>query len=212
MPIAIDPAIEAIDDLFSVDILLNFRRKTLSNLSHSLGLIIELSEANIDISLLHDFYMTAQSSTITLPFGSEEIKKIIPHRYPFLLVDRITELRDDYVKGYKNVTCNEEFFQGHFPTKAIMPGVLIVEAIAQIVCVSELLKENDRDKKYGIFAGIDGARFKNPVFPGDKLELEAWILWSRRGVGKCKGQASVDGKICFTGELTFAMVDGSNLK
>lgn len=150
-------------------------------------------------------------ASLKLPMDSEEIKKIIPHRYPFLFVDRITHLEETYVKGYKNVTVNDSFFQGHFPQKAVMPGVLIVEALAQIVCVSEILKEEDKNK-IGMFAGIDQVRFKSPVLPGDKLDLEAWVLWSRRGVGKCKAQASVDGKICCVGELSFALVNQADIK
>jgi 3-hydroxyacyl-[acyl-carrier-protein] dehydratase len=150
-------------------------------------------------------------ASFKLPLNSEEIKNIIPHRYPFLLVDRITHLEDGYVKGYKNVTINDNFFEGHFPEKAVMPGVLIVEALAQTVCVSEILKEENKGK-IGLFAGIDGVRFKSPVLPGDKLDLEAWTLWSRRGIGKCKAQASVDGKICCVGELTFALVNQADIK
>ncbi|MFN5539890.1 MAG: 3-hydroxyacyl-ACP dehydratase FabZ [Candidatus Melainabacteria bacterium] len=147
-------------------------------------------------------------STLKLPFNVEQIQKIIPHRYPFLLVDKITDLDGNYAKGYKNISISDPVFQGHFPEKAIFPGVLIIEALAQLSCVSEILKEgNNGCNKIGLFAGIDSARFKKPVFPGDRLDLEIWMLWSRRGVGKCKAQASVDGEIAFIGELAFALVD-----
>lgn len=141
----------------------------------------------------------------------EDIKKIIPHRYPFLLIDRITEVRDGYVKGYKNVSINEPFFQGHFPEVPIMPGVLIVEALAQISCVCEMIKEENKGR-IGIFVGIDQVKFKKPVFPGDKLDLEASLLWMRRGVGKCQAKASVNGEICCSGELAFALVDKKEIK
>lgn len=152
----------------------------------------------------------AQFSDIKLPIGAEALKKIIPHRYPFLLVDRVTEITDLNIKGYKNVTIGEQFFQGHFPQIAIMPGVLIIEAVAQLACIHQLVLEESKSK-IGVFAGVDDARFKTPVYPGDKLELEAWFMWNRRGVGKCKGQASVDGKIAFSGELTFALIEQSSL-
>lgn len=151
-------------------------------------------------------------SQVNLPIGVERIKQIIPHRFPFLLLDRITEIGEDSIKGLKNVTANEAFFQGHFPEVFIMPGVLIVEAIAQLACVHQLLiEESNTNTKIGVFAGIDQARFKTPVFPGDKLDLEASIMWSRRGVGRCKGQASVDGKIAFSGELAFALIEQKSL-
>jgi len=149
-------------------------------------------------------------SQVKLPIGVERIKQIIPHRFPFLLLDRITEISEDSIKGFKNVTANEAFFQGHFPEVFIMPGVLIVEAVAQLSCVHQLLIE-ESNTKIGVFAGIDQARFKTPVFPGDKLDLEASIIWNRRGVGRCKGQASVDGKIAFSGELTFALIEQNSL-
>ncbi len=151
-------------------------------------------------------------STLKLPLMTEDIKKLIPHRYPFLLIDRITEITESSIKGYKNITIGESFFQGHFPETPVMPGVLIIEALAQISCLHEMLKEEESHTKVGLFAGIDSARFRNPAYPGDKLELEATILWTRKGIGRCKAVASVDNKICFEGELTFALVDKNSIK
>ncbi|MDX1917932.1 MAG: 3-hydroxyacyl-ACP dehydratase FabZ [Candidatus Caenarcaniphilales bacterium] len=151
------------------------------------------------MSLLTDF------ENYKLPLSAEEIYKVIPHRYPFSLVDRVTELGEDFIKGYKNVTVNEPFFQGHFPDKPIMPGVLIVEAVAQLSCFHQMLVH--ASDKLGLFAGLDGARFRNVVVPGDRLDLHSQILWYRKGVGKCKAEVFVGDKLTFEGELTFALVD-----
>ena len=133
------------------------------------------------------------------------IQEIIPHRYPFLLVDRIIELESGArAVGIKNVTVNEPFFQGHFPGQPIMPGVLIVEALAQVGAVAILSLEANRGKLV-LFAGIDGLRFRRPVLPGDTLRLEVSLTKMRGPVGKGAAKATVDGQIAAQGELTFAL-------
>ncbi|WP_059104118.1 3-hydroxyacyl-ACP dehydratase FabZ [Shouchella shacheensis] len=134
----------------------------------------------------------------------EEIKELIPHRYPFLLVDRIEELEPGKsAVGLKNVTANEEFFNGHFPEYAVMPGVLIVEALAQ-VCGIAVMKLEEHQGKTGLFAGIDGCKFKKPVRPGDQLRLEVEITRMKGPVVKAKGIATIEGEIAAEAEMTFA--------
>lgn len=141
------------------------------------------------------------------PMDSTQIQAVIPHRYPFLLVDKITELElGKRAVGLKNVTINEPFFQGHFPGYPVMPGVLIVEALAQVGAVAMLSME-DNQGKIGLFAGIDGFRFKDQVKPGDTLLLEVEMTRVRGTVGKGHGRASVEGKVVAEGELMFALVD-----
>ncbi|MFJ5964339.1 MULTISPECIES: 3-hydroxyacyl-ACP dehydratase FabZ [unclassified Bacillus (in: firmicutes)] len=136
---------------------------------------------------------------------AQQIKEIIPHRYPFLLVDRILEVEDEKrAVGLKNVTANEEFFNGHFPGYPVMPGVLIVEALAQVGAVIMLSKEENKGK-IGLFAGIDGCRFKRQVKPGDQLRLEVEITRLRGPIGKGKAVATVDGEIACEAELTFSI-------
>ncbi|MBG9770526.1 MULTISPECIES: 3-hydroxyacyl-ACP dehydratase FabZ [Bacillus] len=136
---------------------------------------------------------------------TQQIKEIIPHRYPFLLVDRITEVEEGKrAKGYKNVTANEEFFNGHFPQYPVMPGVLIVEALAQVGAVAMLIKEENRGR-LAFFAGIDNCRFKKQVKPGDQLHLEVDIIRARGTIGRGKGVATVDGEVVCEVELTFAL-------
>jgi len=135
----------------------------------------------------------------------KEIMKIIPHRNPFLLIDKIEELEPGKrAVGYKNVTMNEPFFQGHFPEEPIMPGVLIIEALAQTGAVA-ILSLPEYKGKIGYFAGIDGVRFKRKVVPGDTLKLEVEIIKRKGPIGVGKAVATVDGKIAVTGELTFAI-------
>jgi len=137
----------------------------------------------------------------------QDILKSIPHRYPFLLVDRVLEM--EYGKSataIKNVTMNEQFFQGHFPGQPIMPGVLIIEAIAQVGAIMALSAPSALGKII-FFAAIDKVRFRKPVVPGDQLKFEVEVLWFKRGLGKMKGKASVDGEVACEGEFTFSLVD-----
>ncbi|MBG9691250.1 hydroxymyristoyl-ACP dehydratase [Lysinibacillus sphaericus] len=135
---------------------------------------------------------------------SQQIQEILPHRYPFLLVDRIVELEEGKrAIGLKNVTINEEFFNGHFPQYPVMPGVLIVEALAQVSAVIMLTKEGN-EGRLGLLAGIDECRFKKQVKPGDQLRLEVEITRIKGSIGKGKGLATVDGEMVCEMELVFA--------
>lgn len=137
--------------------------------------------------------------------NSNQIQKIIPHRYPFLLVDKITEMEDGVsATGIKCVTANEMHFMGHFPNHHVMPGVLIIEALAQVGAVVLLSKEENKGK-IAFFAGIDKARFKKQVVPGDVLELNVEIIKSRGAIGVGRATAYVDGKLAVKAELTFAI-------
>lgn len=139
----------------------------------------------------------------------DQIMGILPHRYPFLLVDRITDVvPGQSAKGIKNVTINEPFFQGHFPSYPVMPGVLIVEALAQVGAVAMLsLPENKG--KIGLFAGIDRLRFRRQVKPGDQLMLEVEIVYQKGPIGKGKAKATVGDEVAVEGELMFAITDPS---
>ena len=137
--------------------------------------------------------------------GIKEIREILPHRYPFLLVDRIVEIEEGKsVKGYKNVSANEQFFQGHFPQELVMPCVLILEAIAQVGAVALLSKEEFKGK-IPLFAGADKVRFRQKVVPGDRLELSCEIIKLRGPIGIGKGIAKVDGKKVCEAEIMFAI-------
>jgi 3-hydroxyacyl-[acyl-carrier-protein] dehydratase len=136
------------------------------------------------------------------------IQKILPHRYPFLLVDAVEEMeRQKRIVAIKNITVNEYFFQGHFPGKPIMPGVLILESMAQTSGVLILHEIADRAKKLLYFAGIDKARFRRPVVPGDQLKLEATVLNWRGTICKFGCRASVNGDLVAEAELLCKMVD-----
>ncbi|BDG49080.1 MULTISPECIES: 3-hydroxyacyl-ACP dehydratase FabZ [Parageobacillus] len=138
---------------------------------------------------------------------SQQIQAIIPHRYPFLLVDRILEIEDGKrAVGIKNVSVNEPFFIGHFPEYPVMPGVLIVEALAQVGAVAMLKKEENRGR-LAFFAGIDNCRFKKQVKPGDQLRLEVEIIRAKGSVGKGKGVATVAGELVCEAEIMFALGD-----
>jgi 3-hydroxyacyl-[acyl-carrier-protein] dehydratase len=138
----------------------------------------------------------------------EQIQALLPHRYPFLLVDRILEnAPGERAVGLKNVTVNEQFFQGHFPGRPIMPGVLIVEAMAQVGGIV-LLQMADSKDKLSLFAGIDKVRFRRPVVPGDQLIMTVELLCiKRKRFGKMQAKAEVDGQLVSEGELMFSLVD-----
>lgn len=137
----------------------------------------------------------------------DEIQKILPHRYPMLLVDRILDVSDDRIVGIKNVSLNEPFFQGHFPGNPIMPGVLIVEAMAQCGGVLALRAIEDRERKLVLFTSIDNCRFRVQVTPGDQLRLELEILRQRGSVIKMQGQAYVGDRLAAEAVLMCSIAD-----
>jgi 3-hydroxyacyl-[acyl-carrier-protein] dehydratase len=133
---------------------------------------------------------------------SRAIQEILPHRYPFLLVDKIIELEPRVrIVGIKQVTVNEQFFQGHFPGAPVMPGVLQIEALAQVGAILALREFEDRDNRIPFFSGIENARFRRPVVPGDTLVLEVTALRIGSRVQKMRGEAKVDGKITAEAEI-----------
>jgi 3-hydroxyacyl-[acyl-carrier-protein] dehydratase len=137
--------------------------------------------------------------------NSKEIQEIIPHRYPFLLIDKIESFEPGKIAiGYKNVTINEYFFQGHFPEEPVMPGVLIIEALAQVGAVA-ILSQEEFKGKLAYFAGIDKAKFRKKVIPGDVLRLEVEIIKTKGPIGIGRAIATVDGKKAVEAELTFAI-------
>ena len=138
----------------------------------------------------------------------QEILKIVPHRYPMLLIDRILEIDPGKrIVGLKNVTANEQFFQGHFPGAPVMPGVLIVESMAQCAAVLCLLEIPEREEKLFLFGGVDKARFRRPVTPGDQLILEITMLQKRSTTIKVRGEAKVNGQLVAEAELLSVMTE-----
>ncbi|MEN3185181.1 MAG: 3-hydroxyacyl-ACP dehydratase FabZ [Atribacterota bacterium] len=135
----------------------------------------------------------------------QEIQNILPHRFPFLLVDRVYMTQEGMVTGIKNVTINEWFFQGHYPGRPIMPGVLILESMAQVGATMMMNMEKFRDC-VPYFASVNKVRFRKPVQPGDQLVMEVTLLKMKGGVGKLKGVAKVDGMVVAEGEIGFSLV------
>jgi 3-hydroxyacyl-[acyl-carrier-protein] dehydratase len=149
---------------------------------------------------------------VKLPLGPGEIRKLIPHRYPFLLVDRIEELEPGVrAVGIKNVTQNEPFFRGHFPGYPVMPGVLIIEAMAQVGAVGVVADGEYRDK-LALFAGIDGVRFRRQVLPGDVLTMEVEIKRLKGRVGRGRGRTTVGSERVCEAELMFAFAEKKQVK
>lgn len=136
-----------------------------------------------------------------------EIRAILPHRYPFLLVDRIVEMEPERIVGIKNVTLNEPFFMGHFPDFPVMPGVLIVEAMAQTAGVLVLKTIPDRANKLVLLAAVENARFRRPVVPGDQLRMEMKIIKRKSSVAKMAGVATVDGQVVAEVEVMCKLAD-----
>lgn len=137
----------------------------------------------------------------------EEIKKYIPHRYPFLLVDRVLEMEEERILSIKNVTVNEEFFNGHFPGAPMMPGVLQVEAMAQSACIMLMKKHvEDIEKNLVVFTGIKNAKFRKSVVPGDQLKMEVKLVNQRRNFVTMEGKATVDGEVACELEASAAIV------
>ena len=141
----------------------------------------------------------AAASTTLLDIDA--IRDILPHRYPFLLVDRIIEMDADRIVGIKNVTANEPFFNGHFPDFPVMPGVLMIEAMAQVGGVLVLSKVEDRKKKLVLLAGVDAAKFRRPVRPGDQVRIEVKILRQKSSMVKVAGTATVEGAVVAEAEI-----------
>ena len=137
-----------------------------------------------------------------------DIMSFLPHRYPFLLVDRIVEIEGDKrIVGLKNVTINEPFFQGHFPGAPVMPGVLIIECMAQVAGVMIYRDMPDKARKLIYFTGIENAKFRRPVLPGDQLRIEMQLLNRRNNFGKMNGQATVEGKLAAEATVAFAIAE-----
>jgi len=141
-------------------------------------------------------------------YGITDIMNILPHRYPFLLVDRIVEMDGEKrIVGLKNVTINEQFFQGHFPGAPVMPGVLIIEAMAQVAGVLIYRDMPDKHSKLIYFTGIENAKFRRPVVPGDQIRIEMELLNRRTNFGKMAGRATVEGKLAAEAIVLFAIVE-----
>jgi 3-hydroxyacyl-[acyl-carrier-protein] dehydratase len=136
-----------------------------------------------------------------------EIRRILPHRYPMLLVDRVVELEAERIVGIKNVTANEPFFAGHFPDFPVMPGVLIVEAMAQTAGILVLKSIPDRESKLVLLVSIESAKFRRPVVPGDQLRLEMMVLKRKASVAKMAGRATVDGLLVAEAEVMCKLAD-----
>ena len=142
-----------------------------------------------------------------LSLDHKKILEFLPHRYPFLLVDRVLECTPgEHIKAYKNVSLNENFFQGHFPNNPLMPGVLILEALAQAGGVMMIASMGTEEERMYLFTGLEKVRFRSPVFPGDRLDLECTLLRSKLSIHKMHGLATVDGKVVAEAVMSAAII------
>ncbi len=142
-----------------------------------------------------------------LSLDHKKILEFLPHRYPFLLVDRVLECTPgEHIKAYKNVSLNENFFQGHFPNNPVMPGVLILEALAQAGGVMMIASMGTEEERMYLFTGLEKVRFRSPVFPGDRLDLECTLLRSKLSIHKMHGLATVDGKVVAEAVMSAAII------
>ncbi|MDE2572018.1 MAG: 3-hydroxyacyl-ACP dehydratase FabZ [bacterium] len=146
-----------------------------------------------------------------MPFDARQILEVLPHRYPFLLIDRIVE-HEPYKRalGYKNVTVNEPYFQGHFPGNPVMPGVLMIEALAQLGG-TVMLTPGEYRRKLVYLAGVDKAKFRRPVIPGDQLLMKVEVLWMRKHIGKVGATAKVEGQLAVSAELMFSIFEDQRI-
>ncbi len=152
-------------------------------------------------------FVFSERKSKKMELNTTQIQEIIPHRYPFLLVDKITELvPGERAVGIKATTVNESFYQGHFPGYPVMPGVLVIEALAQVGAIIMLSMDENKGKKV-LFGGIKNARFKQQITPGDIITLECVVTKSRGAVGFGMGKATVNGKIATQAEISFAIID-----
>lgn len=159
------------------------------------------SEASSPVAL-----HATQAETLSLPLDVIAIQKLIPHRYPFLLIDRVESLTPGkHAIGYKCVSMNEWYFQGHFPQHPLMPGVLITEALAQLACVCVQVLPEFKGR-LGVFSGIDGMRFRKMVQPGDVIKLEVHVTALRKMLGKAHAIATVDGQLAAEGDVMFSIL------
>lgn len=180
--------------------------------NHNVAFVKEIAATAVSTTIAEEKHMESSTATVSAPviYDINAIKNIIPHRYPFLMIDRV-KVVEQYVKGigYKCVSGNENFFQGHFPGQPVMPGVLVVEAMAQTSCVLLLVKPELRGK-IAYFMSIDNVKFRRPVVPGDVLELHVEVLRARERGGKVRGEAFVDGVLTTEADFTFAVVPNQN--
>jgi len=171
---------------------------------HSLN--VKLAKTIKDMTLDSSVEVTTKTQKVSM--NIEDIKKILPHRYPFLLVDRIVNISENGAIGIKNVTSNEEFFNGHFPKQALMPGVLQIEAMAQVAGI-RFLYNKDIKNQLATLAGVNKARFRRPVVPGDQLVIEIKLGAFKRGIGKATAIIKVDNKLVSEADLIFALMGDS---
>ncbi|UNU73578.1 3-hydroxyacyl-ACP dehydratase FabZ [Moraxella nasovis] len=170
----------------------------------------------IDYNLLTEADLTALSKRqVTMPLKFEQLKHYLPHRYPFMLIDRVTACSpDNWITGYKNLSINEEFFNGHFPDNPIMPGVLMVEAMAQLSGVLGFISAgtSSEDGYLYLFAGVDKVRFKKLVSPGDQLVIRSKAIMNKRDIYKFSCTAHVDGQLACSAEVMIARQKVSDIE